>query len=139
MNSYPLVYTHFVCSWCLQKSEEGIRFLGNEVADNCEPQCRSWELSLDHLHEPKMLLAAESSLQFSSHPVFHKFLFCIEMYFTCRIHPGFRIYLNLKKKKKKTLHRPLCHSILWSIISFFQHLCIVNIIFEVQRKGCRNR
>ena len=101
MNSYPLVYTHFVCSWCLQKSEEGIRFLGNEVADNCEPQCRSWELSLDHLHEPKMLLAAESSLQFSSHPVFHKFLFCIEMYFTCRIHPGFRIYLNLKKKKKK--------------------------------------
>ena len=46
-----------------QKLEEGIRFPGTGVTNDCEPSCGSWEQNSGSLQEQKVLIPTEPSLQ----------------------------------------------------------------------------
>ena len=56
--------THIpVYVWCLQRSEEGIRFFGTGVLNGCEWLRECSELNLGPLEEQQVFLTTESTLQ----------------------------------------------------------------------------
>ena len=55
------IYVHYVHTWFLRKSEEGIRS-GIKVTDSCDKPYWYWEPNPGPLQEWQMLLPAELSL-----------------------------------------------------------------------------
>lgn len=53
------IYVYHMSIWCLQRSEEGIRFLRTGVIDGYKPTCRYWASNLGPLQEQQMLLTSE--------------------------------------------------------------------------------
>lgn len=54
---------HHECVWCLQRSEESIRFLGTGVMDGSEPPCGCWEVNPGPLQEQQTFSPTEPSFQ----------------------------------------------------------------------------
>ena len=52
-----------MCTWVVQRAEEGIRCPRTEVADGCELPCWCQELNPSPLQEQPVLLTTEPSLQ----------------------------------------------------------------------------
>ena len=48
---------------CLQRPEEGVRFLGAEVTDGCELTYGCWDSNPSPVEKQPVLLTAEPSLQ----------------------------------------------------------------------------
>lgn len=61
--STAYVYGYSVCVWCVQMSEETVRFSEVEVTGICEPLHRCWEFNTGPLEEQHVLLDTEPSLQ----------------------------------------------------------------------------
>lgn len=55
-------HTPHVCK-CLQKSEEGIRFLGTGTPDGCQPPWECWELNPGFQQKQQELTVPKSSFQ----------------------------------------------------------------------------
>lgn len=57
------VYICTTCAWCLQKSENGVRFPGNRITGGCQSPFEYWELNMGPPQEWQVLLATEPSPQ----------------------------------------------------------------------------
>jgi hypothetical protein len=61
------IYMHIcmctIHSWCLKRSEEGIRSHETGVRDSCEPAWECWEPNLGSLGSASSVLTTEPSLQ----------------------------------------------------------------------------
>ena len=71
---------------------EGARFSGIRVLDGCELPCGCWELNLDPLEEPPVLLIVEPShkhLEFSFFKKQQPLFICLFIYFLCAYVWGF--------------------------------------------------
>jgi hypothetical protein len=79
------VYTYYVCTWCPQRSQEGIISPGTGGKGCSEPPCGSWEPDLGLLQEQHMFLTTELSIPLASRELSWSLALCS---FPDPVHPS---------------------------------------------------